>query len=322
MEHSILPCHPEPHPLAGDPSSVWFLDLSADGHYWRTSSILSATCIVYEDGAYRKHAFAADPSREEDEYELLKELVPLLRGDGIFYTFNGTSFVLPYLGRKLKAYDLPNPLDGAKHRDLYRILKPLYYMLRLPSRRMSDYIPFSGFSEFYDDALPALTHLLPYLVFPGDDILPEEAVPHFEKMTKEDPYLYMTISLPYPVPKKISYAAGPYYLIADEDRITCSVRMENGTVRRYYPDYHNYAYLPEEGYAVHRSVASFMPKDRQIPATWDNCFTRIAVTDDFLANKEMQEAYLDSIRSLIRTSVTEKTPFSECATGEGAGISG
>ena len=312
MEHLILPCHPAPHPLAGEPEQISFLDFAADGHYWRTSSILSASYIVFEEGEFRNHAFTADPSKEEDEFELLSEITKLLKGDRIFYTFNGTSFLLPYLGRKLRAYNLPNPLADAVHRDLYRILKPLYYMLRLPSRKMTDYIPFSGFSEFYDDALPSLTHLLPFLVFPGAEIIPEEVRPSLVKMTKEDPYLYMTISLPYAVPKKISYAAGPYYLIADGGRISCSVRMENETVRRYYPDYENYAYLPVEGYAVHRSVAAFLPKDRQIPASWDNCFSRIKVTDDLLNNTEMQEAYLSSIRSLIRTSVTEKTPFSEC----------
>ncbi|MBE5997483.1 MAG: hypothetical protein E7240_09100 [Lachnospiraceae bacterium] len=310
MEHSILPCHPLPHPLAGDPEKTAYLDIVSDGHFWRTSSILSAVYIVFEDGEYRKHAFSADPSREDDEFRLLEALVPLLRGDGIFYTFNGTSFVLPYLGRKLKAYDLPYPLESAQHRDLYRILKPLYYMLRLPSRRMSDYLPFTGCNEFYDEPLPSLTHLLPFLVFPGADVIPEEASPRLVKLSKEEPYLYMTIALPCAVPKKISYSAGPYYLIADGDTVSCSVRMENGTVRHYYPDYGNYAYLPQEGYAVHKSVAAFMPKDRQIPASWDNCFTRITVTDQFLNDPGMQEAYLASIRSLIRTSISEKTPFS------------
>ena len=312
MEHLVHTCSPQPHPLAGDPEKTAYLDLVSDGHFWRTSSILSASYTVLEDGEYRTHAFSADPAKEEDEFELLSALVPMLRGKGIFYTFNGTSFVMPYLGRKLKAYDLPNPLENAVHRDLYRILKPLYYMLRLPSRRMSDYYPFTGFPEFYSDALPALTHLFPFLVFPGSEVIPEEVKPRLEKMTREDPCVYMTISLPYAVPKKISYSAGPYYLIADGDRIFCSVRMENETVRRYYPDYENYAYLPVEGYAVHRSVASYVPKDRQIPAQLDNCFTRIRVTDEFLGNAEMQEAYLSSIRSLIRTSVTEKTPFAEC----------
>ena len=88
MEHSILPCHPLPHPLAGDPEKTAYLDIVSDGHFWRTSSILSAVYIVREDGEYRKHAFSADPAREDDEFRL--------RADG----YHGGGLCERQLGRR------------------------------------------------------------------------------------------------------------------------------------------------------------------------------------------------------------------------------
>ena len=316
MEHRIQNCTMTPHPLAGDPENTFYLNIEADGHFWRTSPILSAVLTVRENGKYISHLFEADPAVESDEFELLSSLVPILPRKGIFYTFNGTSFVLPFLEKKLKAYVLENPLTGLEHRDLYRILKPLYYYLRLPSRRMSDYLEVintgslkpelpaeNSPQESQEYALPALTHLLPYLVFPGNDLIPDTFRPEITDVTRDDEHVYFICRLPYKVPKKASFTAGPYYLIADGEKLSCSVQVENETIRRYFPDYENYRYLPMEGYAIHRSVASFVPKERQIQAERDTCFIKVKLTDQFLTDRATQKAYLESVRTYIRGTI-------------------
>ncbi len=51
--------------------------------------------------------------------------------------------------------------------------------------------------------------------------------------------------------------------------------VKNGFVRRYFPDYKNYEYLPAEGYAIHKSVSAYVAASRKEPATLETCFVLV-----------------------------------------------
>lgn len=58
-------------------------------------------------------------------------------------------------------------------------------------------------------------------------------------------------------------------------------KIKKCTLKFFYKDYKNYYYLPNEDMAIHKSMATFIDKDKKIKATKDNCYTK--VTDTFIS---------------------------------------
>lgn len=75
--------------------------------------------------------------KDEDEYELLEILSRKLENCQKAYGYNSTSFHLPYLKNKYKAYGLPNPFDQVQHTDLLQECKQIGKALNL-SLKLSD----------------------------------------------------------------------------------------------------------------------------------------------------------------------------------------
>jgi hypothetical protein len=61
----------------------------------------------------------------------------------------------------------------------------------------------------------------------------------------------------------------------------------------------DYLYLPEEGCAVHRSVALFVDRSHTVKAVRQTCFTRFQTTKKFLSDKSQTETYLKSVFSFL-----------------------
>ncbi len=80
--------------------------------------------------------------------------------------------------------------------------------------------------------------------------------------------LRTTLRVPVPIP----FASGPIRGYLKGDGIQLSIPEYNGTLRFYIPDYRNYYFLPEEGIAIHKSVASFVDRNYREPATPDTAF--------------------------------------------------
>ena len=82
--------------------------------------------------------------------------------------------------------------------------------------------------------------------------------------------------------------------IAGQNDVVYSVRLRAGRLRQYYADYKDYAYLPDEDYAVPKSISRFLGKDVKRPATRDTCYTWFPCTEDFLKDPQKLTTYLKS----------------------------
>ena len=277
-----------PHPLFPKREETVFAEILADGHYWRTAAIRSASLLFFSDGRWVLHSFAADPSVESDEYSILEGMSRCLPESAGLATYNGTSFMLPFLAAKYKAYMLGDPFAGRAHTDLFYVLKPLYELLGLPSRRTADLLAFLGEEERPSGNVSRLTQLLPYLhatsqySFLGAEHIPSEDLAVFRFRPA------------FPVPRETSFRMGSLRLVLRNGDGILSSRLFDGRLRRYYPDPANYYYMPHEGQAVHRSLAAFIPKERLVPAEADTCFTYFSATPAFFADPAAQSSYLAS----------------------------
>lgn len=78
------------------------------------------------------------------------------------------------------------------------------------------------------------------------------------------------------VPKSIDVECSRYTLNLSGNRVNLCVRMYEGELKYFFPDYKNYYYLAVEDCAVHKSVAEFMDAQYRTKATAKNCYMRKA----------------------------------------------
>ena len=89
------------------------------------------------------------------------------------------------------------------------------------------------------------------------------------------------------------------YLHASCDRVALRVPLYQGMARLYYLDYKNYYYLPAEDMAIHKSVATYVDKAHKQKATPETCYSKVAVTDEFLHSDRLEEYLTHVLRSFL-----------------------
>ena len=164
---------------------------------------------------------------------------------------------------------------------------------------MEDHLHYAGCSVPWGDAMPALTQLLPYFAFLTQE---GNGIREFQVSEERINALHSLVfsgTLPHAVPAPVSFLSDPYYFILDGNTAKISVKIQDGYVKRYFSDYTNYEYLPAEGYAVHRSVSSFIPKERRVPSTAETAFIRVPASS-VSETPEKASAYLDTVLMHLR----------------------
>ena len=58
------------------------------------------------------------------------------------------------------------------------------------------------------------------------------------------------------------------------NEIACSIRLCQGQLKHFYPDYRDYYYLPFEDTAIHRSVGEYVDRSARKKATAKTCYTK------------------------------------------------
>lgn len=276
--------------------SAAVLDIKTSGRYWRTSSILEIHLVFTMGSAVREWILIQE--KEEDEYDMLLRLTDRISEEKFvsFITFNGNAFDLPHLRHKYAAYGLADPFDGKTFRDLFLEYKEYQKLLAIPSRRLSDYAGYLNCPEDLSDAAKTLVLLsLDSLtsLFDGNWSL--------IKAVREDDYLYYTLSVTKPFIRRISLQDQIYHIILDQNTARLSAKITDGRLRRYYTDYKNYYYLPMEGYAIHKSMASFVEKSHKEKAVRTNCFSLVSYSDRFLKDTNLITSYISSVLQYLHS---------------------
>lgn len=370
------------------PPKTAILDITADGHYWRTSPLLALSIIKNENTLSDTTALSSESSdisdnsaqqnknhksteetqdrdahkridaslpdhsigipthlhssveivltaeKESDEYDILLALPELLADTDEIITFNGNAFDIPFLRRKLNAYDLPDAFADMKTRDLMLDYRVVAQVLALPSKKLADFAEyiashpgnrtFKNASVFQDDTRQTerrsrnLPEKAQETILPPDDaqrtleILGFDAfcellhgVFTFRTASLSGGLFVMELTTPHPAPCRISLHDAPFHLVFEENKVLLSSRMENGCIRFYHSDVKNYYYLPAEGFAVHKSVGTFVDPSHRQKAVRENCFTSLPVTEIFLQDRSQESAYAKSALQYI-SSVSRK----------------
>ncbi len=275
------------------------LDLTASGRYWRTSRIQSLSVItVDKQGDFVLRVLNSE--KESDEYEILVKAAEWIGEARKVITFNGHSFDLPHLHRKYAAYGLTDPLGVKDYPDLFLILKPFTRLFGLSGRKLNDYAlwldPSVNMNE--NDALKTLK-ILPLMSYVDAlkagmaketssvlTLKTVNAAPHSIVYTVETPFLF---------PRDTCVPDNYYNLSFRDHELIFTVPVEDQRIRIYHSDIENYEYLPDEGYAIHKSMAHFMDRSKRQKATRETCFHYTAYIDSLLTDSPAFRTVLASV---------------------------
>lgn len=286
---------------------ILFLDIETTGLSAANAQLYLIGCAFFKEGNWQIRQWFAQSSEEEPE--LLKSFFSFAEPYSYLIHYNGNSFDLPFLRKKLLQYDLPYNFNAFEGIDIYKRIQPYRSFLRLPNCKQKTIETFLGIKRedtysggelisVYNDYLTShdynLYHIL--LLHNADDmkgmleILPilsyydlfnnsikarrVQANYYKDVHGIDRKELVMTLIFASPLPVAISAMARGCHFKGEGHEGTLIVPIYEEELKYFYANYKDYYYLPTEDAAMHKSIASFVDKEYREQASASNCYTR------------------------------------------------
>lgn len=110
---------------------ILFLDIETTGLSADNSQLYLIGCAFYKEGNWQIRQWFAQSAEEEPE--LLKSFFTFAADYSFLIHYNGNSFDLPYLRKKLLQYQLPYDFSQFEGIDIYKRIHPYRGFLKLPN---------------------------------------------------------------------------------------------------------------------------------------------------------------------------------------------
>lgn len=342
-----------PYPLEKKclPQEAVFFDIETTGFSPKTSGVYLIGAVSYEDDCWQMCQWMSDDP--EEEAKLLNAFAGLCRRHSTLIHFNGDRFDLPFLACRARMLGIEEDFTSYGSLDLYKSflpLKPLLKASHMNQKSLQEFINAKREDEYtggelipvyrnyllnhddtskqllllhnHDDVLGMLS-LLSFFAY-TDFLEGDFAVREYRTGSDDihDFSLELILSLPTPLPRRISWGCSSFYLTAAQQDARMLIYGLQGELKYFFPDYKNYYYLPREDTAVHKSVASYVDKEYRTPARASTCYSKksgfflpqgsesfgpafyedykspaayFECTDEFLASKDTLKKYIHSL---------------------------
>lgn len=269
--------------------NVSFFHMLTTGHFWRNTSITELSVLhLNQENKWIKKTWTLE--HESDEYDMLEAFTKAVSSSNILIGFNSTSFHIPYLEHKYKAYGLPSPFTDKTHIDLLKEIKPIGKQLHI-STKLNDLRIFLHLPDELSEieCIAASTSLFQYETILNGGFSVEKA----ELSDKAELLFFCKTDLIFP--SDIRIHDDDFYLIGTGYDLRIKVKMTENRLKMYYSNYKDYYYLPEEDMIIHKSLAVSIQKDKKIKSTPDNCFSYIEYSDTLAQNTTALKKYLTAL---------------------------
>ena len=303
----------------GKDGNILFFDIETTGLSPKNASVYLIGAAVIEDKKWTLHQWFAENTAEEEAIldAFLQFSVPYKK----LVHFNGTTFDIPFLQAKCKQKTLEeflglnreDPFNGGQLIELYKVY-----------RQERDHRLLEVLLLHNADDLRGMLSVVSILSYPALFAMhPENARAEldigtdYEGNRQKELLLYLQLPVFLPVP--LALHAGGCFFSAKEDSGVLKIPVYSGELKFFYPDYKNYAYLPEEDKAIHKSVAVYVDKAHRVPATPATCYTKkegdflpqhlLPTQDDLFTPAFRREARQRAPRSAGRPYAQEKESF-------------
>lgn len=307
--HEELPFAPS-HPLIDElftETSIFF-DIETTGFSPKHTNLYLIGCVRRKGTLLCLDQFFAEASGEEKL--ILTAFLELLRQYDTIITYNGIGFDIPYLKAKCSRYGLTESFAEYEYVDIFKSVSKLKHIFKFENYKQKSVEQFLHLTR---DDLYSGGELIPiyqsYIKSPDDELLKLLLLHNYEDvlgMLDLIPILsyvhlfhgsfrklldvkletvktydgsqaleYMIVFEPeYPLPEHISYRQDDVYLVGRGNRISLAIRVYEGSLKYFYPNYKDYYYLPEEDMAIHKSVATYVEKEHRRQAKAADCYVK------------------------------------------------
>lgn len=295
----------ETYPLSrlGNPDDLLFFDIETTGFSGDYNQVYLIGCVFFHTGTARFIQWFADT--KESETEIIESFFAFSKNYRTLVHFNGDTFDIPFIEKRVHALGLPHSFAHLTSIDIYKKIKPYKKHLGLANLKQKSIEAFLGIErddkysggqliEVYEEYLRTKDrYLLSLLLLHNEDdlkgmpkLLPILSYPDFlegsfqltelKKAAGETPRIILSLTcapgITLPVP--LSASVPSYALRAMDNRLVLSIRLYEGTLKYYYPNYKDYYYLIYEDTAIHKSVGEYVDRDAKIKATKETCYTK------------------------------------------------
>lgn len=286
-----------------------FLDIETTGFSREHCKIYLVSLAYLEKNIIHISQFLSDS--DYDEKELLLNVFSYANDFDSVVTYNGKAFDIPFLNDRARFLSVDSPLNEKKEKDLYITAKNLHFLydgigLKLKSiekflginrkdtfgggELIEVYKKYINLSKLNSENDPFLSEriqdlqneLLLHNYEDVKNLVPLMVLKEYEKLLKpkveienfvlsESDIIFLgkiNASLPNPFLLKNDYCLIRF----EESKIKGTIKLIEGKIRYYLPDFKNYFYLPEEKTILPKSMASAVPKTRRRSATMEECF--------------------------------------------------
>lgn len=314
------------HPFSShDLNSILFFDIETTGFSADTTSLYLIGVISYQTDSWILEQWLSESGNEEKK--IIETFLKKLENITLLICYNGTTFDLPYLKKKMKFHSLYFDFSMLTILDYYkefRPFKPLFGIenLKQPSvefflgiTRNNDYSGgelisvYSSYLKIKKEEISNSSSFLSLLLnHNSNDLIglleltnlylftssfqPE----NFSKLKYKLSFSYKHLDKPFyhisfllPFVPKFSLQTPNLILEGEESKLHLFLPLFVGELKYFYPDYKNYYYLPKEDSAVHKILSSFLPREYRIPAKANTCYRKKLGTFLPYFSKEIRE---------------------------------
>lgn len=294
-----------------DTDKALFIDIETTGLKKETTSLYLIGCGFYTDEGFMTRLFFAD--NESEEYDILQAFSLMIRDFTHMFHYNGLKFDIPYLEYKAGIHNINGLFDGIIQIDIYKLIKPLRYLLFSDTMRQKAVESFlcidredryngGELIDVYkrytvtsgsDDLSALITHnredvlgmhrIMPILYYLDLRNAPLEykgyRINRYSDYSGEEhEEVIFTYSVPLSFPKSFSARTESMFIKASSSDRTISIRLPliSGNMKLYFDNYRDYCYLPDEDTAILRQIAQTLPRESYVKATKETCYQRVS----------------------------------------------
>ena len=277
---------------------IMYFDIETTGLSPKTSFVYLIGALYLSDDGYVLKQWFADTL--DCEKEILSNFMEFSHNFEMIIHYNGAGFDIPFIIKKCEIHNIPCDFSGIKSFDIYKKISPLKKLFSIDNLKQKSIEAFlnikrmdmysggeliNAYYEYLQKKDDKLRELL--LLHNHDDVLGMQKIMPivnyeclvsggFAPVSKEIEADKFSIELTLDsfLPKRISGGNNNFHFTACKNTAIIDVRIYNGELKYFYPNYKDYYYLPDEDKSIHKSVAFYVDKNFRTKAKAANCYGR------------------------------------------------
>lgn len=309
-----------------------FYDIETTGLSRNSTFLYLIGAVYYTGESWQMCQWMGESASQEEE--LLTAFSSFLKPFTCNIQYNGDQFDQPYLKARLAAYHMEDPFTELPSIDLYKKLKPVKALLKLPGMKQEQMEAFLGISTRQHCNGGECIHLYKDYIKRQDPSLLSALLGHNQEdllglgrvyemlsylclldgryictdLNCTSDNLILSVELPHPLPVPFSNKVQDFYITGEGKNVRILINTYQGKARQYYTNYKDYDYIPGEDTVMPKSLTRFMDKNLRKPATKSNCYTWFDCTGAFLTDPAMQKKYLEHTLPWIIQNIAYENP--------------